>query len=133
MSLRNVRLVIVPRELIESFLREALSADVEVGGVLIGRALGDKVVVTKLIVGENVKRSPYLFELSSETLAKVAREVDEEDVVGIIHSHIYGGCRPSDIDLKYMELWPVIWMIVSTKNAEIKAWYFNREVELVVA
>ncbi len=123
----NVESIYIPKQKMLNFIIKALSADIELGGVMIGRMEDFSVKVGNIIIGENIYNSPNRFMLDTDLIAKAIRDLDEDrDIVGIIHSHPAPPI-PSSIDIENMRLWPVIWTIVSSITGEYKVWRPNRK------
>jgi [CysO sulfur-carrier protein]-S-L-cysteine hydrolase len=86
-------------------------------------------VVQEVFEAENVRHSPYAFQLGLPTLEAVA-ELDEEGLeVGIYHSHPRSEPRPSQTDINLVS--PLTehytYLIVSLENgggdaADLRAW-----------
>ena len=74
----------------------------------------------------NRLNSPTEFEMEPIEMAEAIDEAEEKglEVVGIFHSHLKCPPRPSGRDLKGMELWPVVWLIVTPKG-EMMAWILS--------
>ena len=58
------------------------------------------------------------FEMEPLKMVEAIDEAEERglEVVGIFHSHLKCPPRPSGRDLRGMELWPVVWLIVDEKG-----------------
>jgi [CysO sulfur-carrier protein]-S-L-cysteine hydrolase len=80
--------------------------------------------VEEVVRSENLRASPYGYELDSKSLL-AANELDEEGYgVGIYHSHPRSEAKPSqtDINLAHYPHW--LYLIVSLAGAEpeVRAW-----------
>jgi proteasome lid subunit RPN8/RPN11 len=129
---KKIRFIRIPNKLMEDFIKRALSTDVEVGGILIGRVCGDKAIVRHMVIGKNIMKSRIRFELAPESLAEAVANMEEgEDIVAIIHSHPTKPF-PSQVDMENMKMWPVIWVIVDSLSGDYKAWFFDNEVSIIL-
>lgn len=129
---RNVEYIYIPRTSLLNFIIKALSTKIEIGGIMIGYVLKTFVKVEKIICGKNVYNSPNRFMIDIESIIKAVKQLkDNKDIVGIIHSHPAPPI-PSFIDIENMQLWPVIWVIVSSVTGEYKAWHSDKEVAIVL-
>ena len=124
--------ILLPRNDLESFLESVKSSSIEVGGILIGYSKGDSIICKKILVGRNILNSPYRFRLDDSFVAEAVSKLSgDEDIVGIIHSHpAYPA--PSELDRRFMELWPVVWVIVDSRTLEYKAWMDMNELETIL-
>lgn len=128
----NVDRIIIPRSILDKFVSKAINSKIEVGGLLLGKIVKSEALVSKIVIGRNLAESSTRFLLDDESIVKAINMLeDEEDIVGIIHSHITAP-YPSALDIEGMRRWPVIWVIVDVINKIIKAWYFNKEIKIVV-
>jgi proteasome lid subunit RPN8/RPN11 len=128
----KVKKIKLPGRILNIFLDKALRSDIELGGILVGKVHNDTVIVDRLYIGENIVSSPVRFEIDPDTIVRVIKELDEdEDIVGIIHSHP-ASPYPSIVDLRNMELWPVIWIIIDSNNGDYMAWYYNKCINIEV-
>ena len=85
--------------------------------------------VTEILLMKNVDISPYSFSIEPSELLVAYDKAEKKglDVIGIFHSHP-GKPSPSTIDLKYMEINPVIWLIYSTTEDGFGAYLSERSV-----
>ena len=128
---KNLRSIFIPDKLMKRFIKRALSTDIEVGGMLIGKIYEDKAVVRELVIGKNILKSPIRFELDINSISEALIKMkDDEDIIAIIHSHP-AGPYPSHVDRENMKSWPVIWIIIDSRNGDYKAWFFDKEIEIV--
>lgn len=104
----------------------------EACGLLIGEKKDGKIIVKKVIEGENVLESSTTFQIKPELVIEVMEKIEnnEENMIGFFHSHPKSPPYVSARDEKFMKLWPgKIWIIAGTnengKITEIKA--FERE------
>jgi len=86
------------------------------------------VKVTDIVVAYNIDRSRVTFQVDPHTLLKVYRRADEEgkDVVSIFHSHP-APPSPSTLDIRFMQVNPVVWLILSTTSYQLKAYQLQGE------
>ncbi len=118
--------VIIPYDLLMTFVSIMKQAESEVVGFLIGSKAGDAIIVNELILCENEDRSPYSFKVHPNAVLK-AHEIAESyglDIIAIIHSHP-GPPYPSVMDLGGMKLWGIPWIIVDRLSHEVRAWELN--------
>ncbi|KUH34739.1 metalloprotease [Thermococcus celericrescens] len=117
-----MRLVIRQDDLKEIIKMTERSA-VEVCGFLFGRREGNDFIVEEIRFIPNRLNSPTAFEMEPLEMVKAIDRAEERglEVAGIFHSHPKCPPRPSDRDLKGMRLWPVVWLIVTSKG-EVRAW-----------
>ncbi|MDE1861728.1 MAG: M67 family metallopeptidase [Thaumarchaeota archaeon] len=98
--------------------------------VLFGKSEGSCFSVTGIFLVENSLHSPVSFAISSDDLIRAYRELEARklEVTAIFHSHPDSEAYPSPIDLKYMEINPVPWLIYSNTKDELKAYILESEV-----
>jgi len=96
----------------------------ETCGFLLGRAENEGFVVLKIIPATNTLNSATAFEIAPSDVLKAFEEADKLglDVIGIYHSHP-APPEPSAIDLRYMKFNPMVWLIISTIDGSIAAYY----------
>jgi proteasome lid subunit RPN8/RPN11 len=118
--------------MVDDFVSKAINSDIEIVGLLIGTTEENCAFVRRLVIGENVLKSSVRFELDINTVAKTLETLaNDEDIIGIIHSHP-ASPYPSLIDRNGMNYWPVIWVIINSITGDVKAWFFDREVKIVI-
>ncbi|MCC6067151.1 MAG: M67 family metallopeptidase [Pyrobaculum sp.] len=102
--------------------RQRCSPDAECPALLFGR---EETVLTWSWL-RNVLNSPTAFLLDPEEMygAITDAEASGLDLVAIFHTHP-GPPAPSPLDLKYMRLWPVAWVISNVYTWETAAWRFK--------
>lgn len=100
----------------------------EACGFLLGRSLEDGFVVIKILPAANMLDSALAFEISPSEVFKAFDEADRLglEVIGVYHSHP-APPKPSGIDLHYMKVNPMVWLIISTLNGSIGAYYSSGE------
>lgn len=106
----------------------------EATAILVGRRRGEKVQVKDVIEAENILESPTTFKIEPEFVIEVLEKAEEGGlgVVGFFHSHPSLSAFVSDMDEKFMKLWPKkVWMIAGVNNwgevTEVKAFRFINE------
>ena len=95
---------------------------------LLGRSSGEGFVVLKIIPASNVLDSVVAFKVDPLEVFKIFNEADMLglEVIGVFHSHP-ASAEPSHIDLRYMRSNPMVWLIASTLDASIGAYYLCNE------
>ena len=119
-----IRKMKIPQKIIQELIKLAKSRGQkeELVGVMLGYRLHDTIYVRELKVGENILHDQFRFLMDPEQFYKFIIEGEEKglELVALWHTHL-SSPRPSLIDLKYMELWPVVWVIVSSLTGEFTA------------
>jgi proteasome lid subunit RPN8/RPN11 len=95
----------------------------EACGLLLGIIKGKKGEVKEVKIVPNVDKSSVRFQVEPETLYKIYNEASAKsmDIIGIFHSHP-APPLPSGIDLHFMEINPVCWVIMSMPGGMMKAY-----------
>ncbi|HEY7756927.1 MAG TPA: M67 family metallopeptidase [Nitrososphaeraceae archaeon] len=90
--------------------------------LLLGSIVDDQYHVKVLMKMENKAHSEYSFHMDSDELMKVYKWASDNglDVIGVYHSHLEGS-NPSDTDLTFMEINPVIWLIYDVSKSTYSA------------
>ena len=102
-------------------------------GMLLGEVLEDSAIVRLMYWVKNVKSSPVEFEADPWQVVQ-AHEVASKhglEVIAVFHTHPSCPAVPSQLDLRGMRLWPVLWVIAC--KDEVRAWILSdglREVEI---
>jgi len=93
----------------------------EAVALLLGRQ-NDEVEVEEVVLVSNILKSPTEFHVDPTELYMAYRKAEQKnmDIVAIFHSHP-SSPYPSTLDMKFMKLNPVVWLILSTINFELKA------------
>ena len=93
---------------------------VEACALLLGVYQGEKAVVKKVRIAENINDSSTSFALDPSFVYQVLLEGEKEglEIVGIFHAHP-APPYPSSSDRGGMKLWPVIWLIAQNKPKEV--------------
>ncbi|MEM1581823.1 MAG: M67 family metallopeptidase [Candidatus Bathyarchaeia archaeon] len=102
---------------------------IEACGVLFGVIKDEEMHLKKIVPLRNVIKSESMFQIDPEDFLKILIVSEAEGLqhIGFFHSHP-GNVKPSEIDLKYMKLWPEsIWLIISSLNYEIAAYQIVNE------
>lgn len=96
--------------------------------LLLGRISNNNYHVKEIKKMENVANSEYSFQMHPDELMKAYQWASYKalNVIGIYHSHL-NGSRPSETDLLYMEINPVIWLIYEFSGSTYKAFILMRE------
>ncbi len=94
--------------------------------------------VEQVVRSENLRHSPYGYELDSRSLL-AANELDDEGAqVGIYHSHPRSPAEPSqtDINLAHYPHWSYLIVSLANEEAAVRAWKIEEgrveEQELVI-
>jgi [CysO sulfur-carrier protein]-S-L-cysteine hydrolase len=90
--------------------------------LLLGSIVDDEYHVKVVKKMENKAHSGYSFHMDSDELMKVYKWASDNalDVVGVYHSHLEGS-NPSNTDLTYMKINPVIWLIYDVSKSTYRA------------
>jgi proteasome lid subunit RPN8/RPN11 len=94
--------------------------------------LGENETVVEILPMRNVDESPVTFTIDSTELlhAYYLAESKRLQVLAIFHSHP-AKPWPSSTDIKFMEINPVIWLIYSTTEWQLKAYVYEDDVNEV--
>lgn len=112
-----------------AFMEEARARcgpDVECPALLFGRGA----VVEMWTWPRNVAGSPYAFRLDPEEVYLHISAAGDLDLLAVFHTHP-GSPMPSPIDLRYMRLWPVVWIIADVYTWGVAAWRLHGGLERV--
>ena len=90
--------------------------------LLLGSIVDDEYHVKVLKKMENKAHSEYSFYMDPDELMKVYKWASDNglDVIGVFHSHLEGS-NPSDTDLTFMNINPVIWLIYDVSKSTYSA------------
>ena len=90
--------------------------------LLLGNIVDNKYHVKVLKRMENVAHSEISFNIDPDELIKVYQWASDNglNVIGIFHSHLVG-TNPSNTDLTFMKINPVIWLIYDVSTETYKA------------
>jgi [CysO sulfur-carrier protein]-S-L-cysteine hydrolase len=88
--------------------------------------LGENNVVVKILPMRNVDQSPVTFSIESTELVDAYNLAESKgmQVVAIFHSHPTKP-SPSRTDIKFMQINPVVWLIYSTTESQLKAFVYD--------
>jgi proteasome lid subunit RPN8/RPN11 len=88
--------------------------------------LGVKDKVVKILPMRNIDESPVTFSIEPAELLKAYAHAESErmQVIAIFHSHP-AKPSPSSTDIKFMEINPVVWVIYSTTEGQLKAFVYD--------
>jgi proteasome lid subunit RPN8/RPN11 len=98
--------------------------------ILFGEKTQETTRVNKIFLTQNIEQSPVNFTISAEQRLeadKIERE-SKMKIIGIFHSHPNSEAYPSNIDKKFMELNPGVWIIFSGVSKDFKAYILENEV-----
>ncbi len=96
--------------------------------LLLGSVNEDVVEVTDIIPAENRERSTVTFQIDPKIVYEAYQRADREgkEVVGVFHSHP-APPRPSPIDIQYMQVNQIVWLILSTTTNSFEAYQLHNE------
>jgi len=88
--------------------------------------LGDNGKAVKILPMRNIDESPVTFSIEPAELLHAYKLAESEgmQVIAIFHSHP-AKPSPSSTDIKFMEINPVIWLIYSTTESQLKAFVYD--------
>jgi len=91
---------------------------------------GKKNQVSDLFLTENIEKSPVNFTISNKQLIEGYKIAEEKkmEVIGIFHSHPNSDAFPSNTDKKFMQSNPVVWVIYSGINKNLKAFFLESDI-----
>lgn len=91
--------------------------------LLLGYVKNGMVEVTDILPVENTVKSKVTFQIDPETLLKTYQKADreEKELVAVFHSHP-APPQPSPLDTQYMQVNPVVWLILSTTTNNLQAY-----------
>ena len=100
----------------------------EACGFLFGKSKDEAAIVLKIMPADNALDSPLAFEISPSEVFKAFDEADKLglEVISVYHSHP-APPKPSEIDLRYMKVNPMVWLIISMLDHAIEAYYPSGE------
>jgi proteasome lid subunit RPN8/RPN11 len=90
--------------------------------------LGHNDRVAKILPMRNIDESPVTFSIEPTELIYAYNLAESKgmDVIAIFHSHP-AKAWPSSTDMKFMEINPVIWVIYSTTENQLKAFVYDED------
>jgi [CysO sulfur-carrier protein]-S-L-cysteine hydrolase len=88
--------------------------------------LGDDDKVVKILPMRNVDESPVTFSIDPTELIHAYDLAERKgmQVIAIFHSHP-AKPSPSSTDIKFMQINPVVWVIYSTTESQLKAFVYD--------
>jgi len=91
--------------------------------LLLGNIVANEYCVKKLKRMKNIAHSEYSFYMDPDELMKAYQwaSVNGLNVIGVFHSHLVG-TNPSNTDLTFMKINPVIWLIYEVSSSTYKAY-----------
>jgi proteasome lid subunit RPN8/RPN11 len=97
-----------------------------------GLLLGENDAVVEILPMRNVDESPLTFSIESTELVDAYNLAESKglQVIAIFHSHP-AQPSPSSTDIKFMEINPVVWLIYSTTEWQLKAYVYDEYVKEV--
>jgi len=100
----------------------------EACGFLLGRSVDDGFVVLKITPAVNALDSAVAFKITPSDVFKAFDEADMLglEVIGVYHSHP-APPEPSEVDLRYMKINPMVWLIISMLDGSTEAYYSRGE------
>lgn len=119
--------LLLKREQLEELLKiSRRESPNEAVALLFGHINGEDWSVEEIVQTKNSLSSPYAFSISPEDLYQAYAWAESKGVelVGIFHSHV-GDPYPSKVDLKYMKLNPVVWIIAGRGSSECRAYILS--------
>jgi proteasome lid subunit RPN8/RPN11 len=90
--------------------------------LLLGNIVNNEYRVKMIKRMENMTHSKYSFNMDPDELMKAYQwsSVNGLNVIGIYHSHLVGS-NPSNTDLTFMKVNPVIWLIYDVSSSTYNA------------
>jgi proteasome lid subunit RPN8/RPN11 len=90
--------------------------------LLLGNIVNNEYCVKMIKRMENIAHSEYSFNIDPDELMKAYKwaSANELNVVGVFHSHLVGS-HPSNTDLTFMKINPVIWLIYEVSSSTYTA------------
>ncbi|MGQ9468695.1 MAG: Mov34/MPN/PAD-1 family protein [Nitrososphaerales archaeon] len=119
-----IKILKIHRKDLKELETEALkSYPLEACALLMGVIDEGKALVTDLLITKNIDESSIGFTISPEILFDALNKADREgkEIIGIFHSHP-APPQPSSVDLMFMKLNPVVWLIMSMIDRQIAAY-----------
>ncbi len=125
--LKGISVISISSKHIQLLMEKSRKSDQEIGALLFGVVRGEEALVRSVKLMRYSSRSRTYFQADPTFLFESFSEADRLgfDLVGIFHSHP-APPFPSSIDLKYMELNPVVWIIADSRSFELKAYLLEK-------
>jgi [CysO sulfur-carrier protein]-S-L-cysteine hydrolase len=94
--------------------------------------LGKKNAVIEILPMRNADQSQVSFSIEPQEMLRAYDHAESKklQVIGIFHSHP-ARPAPSGTDKKFMEINPVVWVIYSTTEHRMKAYFYDSDVQEV--
>lgn len=91
---------------------------------------GKNSLVSEVFLTKNIEESPVNFTISNDQLIEAYKIAEEKhlEVIGIFHSHPNSDAFPSNIDIKFMQSNPVVWVIYSGINKNFRAFILKSDI-----
>ena len=88
--------------------------------------LGQNYKVAEILPMRNIDESPITFSIEPAELIQVYNLAENKgmQVIAIFHSHP-AKAWPSSTDMKFMEINPVVWVIYSTTESQLKGFIYD--------
>lgn len=86
--------------------------------------------VSEVVFADNAEKSETSFTIQAEQLIGIyaAAEKKETQIMGIFHSHPASEAYPSETDVKFMGINPVIWVIYSGRDRVSRAYELKSDI-----
>ena len=131
--------IVIPHSHLSLLIDEAKRVlPAEACALLIGTYEDSTASIKETVVTSNTESSPIAFTVDAHDLlnAYVKAEENKMEVIGIFHSHP-ASPKPSHLDVKFMKLNPVVWLIMSNISWKYRAYQWHddlvTDVEVVEA
>jgi len=91
---------------------------------------GKNSLVSEVFLTKNIEESPVNFTISNDQLIEAYKIAEEKhlEVISIFHSHPNSDAFPSNIDMKFMQSNPVVWVIYSGINKNFRAFILKSDI-----
>ncbi len=88
--------------------------------------LGHNYKVAEVLPMRNIDESPITFSIEPAELIRAYNLAESKgmEVIAIFHSHP-AKAWPSSTDIKFMEINPVVWVIYSTTESQLKGFVYD--------
>jgi len=96
--------------------------------LMLGNIKKDIVEITDILPANNQAKSETIFEIDPQKVYEAYQAADREkkEFVGVFHSHP-APPQPSALDIQFMKINPVVWIILSTLSKTFEAYQFYDE------
>jgi proteasome lid subunit RPN8/RPN11 len=90
--------------------------------------LGHNYKVAEILPMRNIDESPIKFTIEPAELLQAYNLAESKgmEVIAIFHSHP-AKAWPSSTDIKFMEINPVVWVIYSTTESQLKGFVYDND------